>query len=165
MFCFLNLLLSEPDDFLFLMRSSNEESRSIGVWLMVNKTEKSRGNRKGKEEGGKRTRKWKKFTIVTIQHNRLHALFVWINHMFLFQGAIQCLTIGLAPRVGCNTTYLKKYSRSRRLCSTNVGVNLPTTFLGGSLGILLFNVGYCLTSSSRNSTKSEYLFRTVIGAP
>lgn len=84
---------------------------------------------------------------------------------YSFQGAIQCLTIGLAPKVGCNTTYLKKYSKSLRLCSTNAGVNLPTTFFGGSLGILLFIVGYCLMSSSRNSTKSEYLLRTVIGAP
>lgn len=43
--------------------------------------------------------------------------------------------------------------------------DLPTTFFGGNLGILLFSRGYRFTSSSRNSTKSEYRLRTEIGGP
>lgn len=69
------------------------------------------------------------------------------------------------PKVGCKTTYLKKYSRSLRRCSIKEGVNLPTTFLGGSLGILFLSLGYRFTSSSRRLTKSEYRLRTEIGGP
>jgi hypothetical protein len=57
------------------------------------------------------------------------------------QGAIQCLTTALAPKVGCKTTYLKKYSKSLLRCSTKTGLNLPTTFLGGNLGILFLSAG------------------------
>ena len=81
------------------------------------------------------------------------------------QGAIQWVIVALFPNVGCKTTYLKKYSKSRRRCSTNVGVNLPTTFFGGNLGILVLSLGYLFTNSSRKSTKSEYLLRTEIGGP
>lgn len=70
-------------------------------------------------------------------------------------GAIHWVTVELVPRVGCKTMYLKKYSRSRRRCSTKAGVNLPTTFFGGSLGMLFLSLGYLRINSSRKSTKSE----------